>query len=243
VPTLEVEQAEARGYLGIDRNARVLLMFGKIRRYKGVDIALEALKHLPQMAEPVVLLVVGGGDDNNEAYLKQLNEYVRKENLVSNVTFYTEFVPDKDIELFFRAADLLLLPYREGDFQSGVLFLAYRFGLPVIVSDVGSLPEDVEKDVTGLVFRSEDPMDLAVKIAQFYRGLHLLPGLRKRLYAYVTEKYQWNQLSRATIEAYQFAQRHGKRFRQSRDTGGVTLHDKTVTKNSAGSSNVEETNR
>ena len=208
VPVLPIEQMEARGCLGIDPGARVLLIFGKIQRYKGIDLALQALNRLPQTADRWVLLVVGGGDNNDEGYLKTLQDYVHKENLASAVKFYTHFVPDKDIGLFFQAADLLLLPYREGEFQSGVLFLAYRFGLPVIVSDVGSLAEDVEHAVTGLVFRSEDPLDLATRIEEFYRELHRRPDLRQQIQRYVLGKYNWDHISRETLDVYQRAQQH-----------------------------------
>jgi glycosyltransferase involved in cell wall biosynthesis len=205
VPVLELEQADARQHLGIDPNTRVLLMFGKIRRYKGVDLALQALNRLARMADPLMLMVAGGGDDNDEDYLQTLRQYVDKNGLASMVKFHTHFIPDTDIELFFQAADLLLVPYREGEFQSGVLFLAYRFGLPVLVSDVGSLAEDVEDAVTGLVFRSEDVTDLVAKIEQFYGELHLRSGLRKQIRRYVFDKYSWELLSLATLDVYRRA--------------------------------------
>ncbi len=206
VPVLQIDQLKARRDLSIDPKARVLLMFGKIQPYKGIHIALQALKHLGQSTKPVVLLVVGGGSDNSEIYLKELKDYVNKEGLISNVRFHIDFVPDEYISVFFRSADLLLLPYTEGDFQSGVLFLAYRFGLPVIVSNVGSLAEDVEDGITGLVFSCGDAADLAKKIDQFYHTLHSLPELRQRLLAYVHEKYKWDELARATVDAYRSTQ-------------------------------------
>jgi glycosyltransferase involved in cell wall biosynthesis len=212
VPSINIEPREARNRLGIDPTARVLLIFGKIQRYKGIDIALQGLKSLSQSGQQTVLLVAGGGSDNDEVYLKTLQDYVFKENLTSRVKFHTEHIPDEDIELFFQAADLLILPYREGEFQSGVLFLGYRFGLPVIVSDAGSFAEDVEAGVSGYIFRSEDPVDLAKRVQQFYEELHSHPDLRDRLQAYLLEKYQWDELSRLTVGVYQSAQVCSKRF-------------------------------
>jgi glycosyltransferase involved in cell wall biosynthesis len=206
VPSFQIEQREARNRLGIDPSARVLLIFGKIQRYKGVDIALQGLKNLSGRGEQIVLLVAGGGSDNDDVYIKELKDYTCKENLVSEVKFHTNYIPDEDIELFFQAADIVLLPHREGEFQSGVLFLAYRFGLPVIVSDVGSFAEDVETGVSGYIFRSEDPGDLAKRVQQFYQDLHSCPGLRNRLQSHLLEKYQWKQLSRETIGVYESAQ-------------------------------------
>ena len=74
-----------------------------------------------------------------------------------------EYVPDEDTEIYFKAADVLILPYTHV-FQSGVLFLAYSFGLPAIAADVGSLREEIIEGETGLVFKPRDSVDLARKI-------------------------------------------------------------------------------
>ena len=70
--------------------------------------------------------------------------------------FGAEFIPDEETEIYFKAADVLVLPYRH-IYQSGVLFLGYSFGLPVLAADVGSLKDEIVEGKTGFVFRPEDP--------------------------------------------------------------------------------------
>ena len=78
-----------------------------------------------------------------------------------------EFIPDDETETYFKAADVLVLPYRH-IYQSGVLFLGHSFGLPVLAADVGSLKDDIVEGKTGFVFRPEDPDDLARVIEQYF---------------------------------------------------------------------------
>src|SRR6202043_640122 len=78
-----------------------------------------------------------------------------------------EFVPDGETELYFKAADVLVLPYTH-IFQSGVLFLGYNFGLPVIASDVGSLKEDIVEGKSGFVCKPRDPADLVKRIEDYF---------------------------------------------------------------------------
>ena len=85
---------------------------------------------------------------------------IERLGLESAVTLQTEFIPDEDVEIYLKAADVCVLPYTEV-FQSGVLFLAYRFGLPVVATDVGSLRDDVIEGRTGFISRRQDPADLA----------------------------------------------------------------------------------
>ena len=78
-----------------------------------------------------------------------------------------EFIPDDETEVYFKAADVLVLPYRH-IYQSGVLFLGYSFGLPVLAADVGSLKDEIVEGKTGFVFRPEDPVDLARTIERYF---------------------------------------------------------------------------
>lgn len=203
VPKTQMSESVARERLGIDRDARVLLLFGNVRPYKGYEVGLEALRHLVSDANSWRLLVVGGVSGNDYSYLRELEEYVDKEGLRSVVEFHTRHIPDGEIEIYFKAADVLLLPYMEGDFQSGVLLLAYSFGLPVIAADVGSFGDEVENGVVGYVFRAGDPRDLAAKINDFFRVLQKRPRLRELVMEYARERYSWDRISERTVGVYQ----------------------------------------
>ena len=83
------------------------------------------------------------------------------------VLLRADFIPDDETEVYFKAADVLVLPYRH-IYQSGVLFLGYSFGLPVLAADVGSLKDEIVEGKTGFVFRPEDPVDLARAIERYF---------------------------------------------------------------------------
>ena len=119
------------------------------------------------------------------------------------VTVHIRHIPDDEIELYFKAADVLVLPYRD-IFQSGVLFLGYSFGLPVIATDVGSLADDVLVGRTGVVCRPEDPAALASAIARFFES-HLfktLDATRLDIRAYSDAKHSWNTVATMTRDVY-----------------------------------------
>ena len=80
-----------------------------------------------------------------------------------------EYIPDEETELYFKAADVLILPYTHV-FQSGVLFLGYSFGLPAIAADVGTLKEEIIEGQTGFVFKPQDSSDLASKIDKYFKS-------------------------------------------------------------------------
>ena len=114
-----------------------------------------------------------------------------------------EFIADEDVEIYFKAADVLVLPYRE-IFQSGVLFLGYNFGLPVIASDVGSLKEEIIQGETGFVCKPNDPDDLARTLERYFKSpLYLdLEANRPKIRAHAHERYSWSKVAQITTAVY-----------------------------------------
>jgi glycosyltransferase involved in cell wall biosynthesis len=115
----------------------------------------------------------------------------------------TEFIPDEDIEAYFKAADVCVLPYKT-IFQSGVLFLAYRFGLPVVATDVGSMSRDVINGRTGFICRPEDPGDLANKLTEFFgsRLCRERDRTREDIRQRAEDGHSWSTVASTTYEAY-----------------------------------------
>ena len=114
-----------------------------------------------------------------------------------------DFIPDEETEVYFKAADVLVLPYRH-IYQSGVLFLAYGFGLPVLASDVGSLRDDIVEGKTGFLFRSEDAVDLAKKIMDYFQS-ELFANLsthRQDIRDYVKRQHSWDIAGMETVRLY-----------------------------------------
>ena len=113
------------------------------------------------------------------------------------------FIPDKETELYFKAADVLVLPYRH-IYQSGVLFLGYGFGLPALAADVGSLKDDIVEGKTGFLFRPEDPVDLAKMIVRYFES-ELFANLnryRQDIRDYVARQHSWDIAGKATVDVY-----------------------------------------
>ena len=114
-----------------------------------------------------------------------------------------EHVPDEQTELYFKAADVLVLPYTHV-FQSGVLFLGYSFGLPAIAADVGNLKDEIIQGETGFVFKSRDASDLARKIDNYFKSelFHNLETRRPQIKRYANERYSWSKVASVTAAVY-----------------------------------------
>lgn len=139
-----VDRAEACRRLGLDPDIRYMLFFGLIRDYKGLDLLLRAWASA--RPEGYRLIVAGEFYASREKYVSLIDE----SGLRDEVALHDRFIPDEDVRYYFSAADCLVLPYRSAT-QSGVTQIAYNFSLPMIVTDVGGLPEIVPDGRTGLV--------------------------------------------------------------------------------------------
>lgn len=205
IPRARVSRLRARQQLGLSSDERILLFFGNIAPYKGVEDLVLALANLVHQGGRFTLILAGRVKDRNcEAYWAdvetlieelQLREYVRKE---------IHYIPDGDVGLFFQASDVSLLPYRR-IYQSGVLMLSYAQGLPVIAADVGSLREDIIEGETGLVFKPGDVLDLVRKI-QTYFASELFRNLntrRRRIREYGAERFSWKRNAQLTCAMYE----------------------------------------
>ena len=162
IPIRNIGREEARHHLGLDTQDRVVLFFGRIDRYKGLDILLAAVDEV-DVAN--LTLVVAGAFVRPELKLKT-ERRVRQLRPELRVVFHGASVPNEDIELYFRSCDVLAMPYRAVT-QSGVLFLALAFGVPIIASDVGGLRDVVDTE-TGILIPPSDVAALAAGIARFF---------------------------------------------------------------------------
>ncbi len=183
-----IAQDEARVQLGLSGD--VLLFFGFIRAYKGLDVLLRAL---PLMRRKVTLLVSGEFYEDRAPY----DSLVRELNLGDRVRILDHFAGEAEVRQHFSCADAVVLPYRSAT-QSGVIPVAYALECPVITTSVGGLPEVVEEGGTGLLVPPEDPAALAAALDHFYeRGGR--PSFRVRILEYRTQ-FTWAALVEALEE-------------------------------------------
>jgi glycosyltransferase involved in cell wall biosynthesis len=166
VPNTSLSSAGAKQILGVSKTDRTLLFFGNIAPYKGLEYLISAFTELLKNDRRYRLIIVGK-PKGTEYYWSQIREAIASARIDDQTIQRIEYVPDEETELYFKAADVLIIPYTR-IFQSGVLFLGYAFGLPAIAADVGSLRDDIIEGKTGFLFRPEDAADLARKIRTYF---------------------------------------------------------------------------
>jgi glycosyltransferase involved in cell wall biosynthesis len=186
----KITKSAARDILLVARDEKLLVFFGFIRHYKGLDILLEAMADERLKGQNIKLLIAGEIYDDEQQY-KQL---ITANNLSDRVIFHNQFIPDADVKNFICAADCIVQPYRNAT-QSGVTPLAYHFEKPMIVTNVGGLPSLVPHKKSGLV-AEPNPLSIADAIVEYYSlgESFFLPHLLEE-----KKKYSWQKLTAAIL--------------------------------------------
>jgi glycosyltransferase involved in cell wall biosynthesis len=202
VPSTDLTAEQARARLGLYPAHKVVLFFGNIAPYKGLHLLLEAMAQVI-CALPDARLVIAGRPKGDPAYWRGIEKRLNEADIKGLVISRIEYVPDEDTELFFKAADVLVLPYLS-IFQSGVLFLSYNFGLPVLATDVGCFKDDIEEGRTGYVVRPGDTAALRDGILRYFASdLYLQLGRRRQdIRGYVAERHSWEGVAQVTCRVY-----------------------------------------
>ena len=151
-------------HLGLPESGRYVLFFGFVRKYKGLDLLLNALAD-KQLAKLGVRLIVAGEFYEDEANYRQI---IANLGISDGVTLFSDYISDDEVGVYFSAADLVVQPYRTAT-QSGISQIAYHFGKPMVVTNVGGLPEIVPHGKAGYVVAPE-PADIAAAIADFFEN-------------------------------------------------------------------------
>ncbi|MEK7727930.1 MAG: glycosyltransferase [candidate division KSB1 bacterium] len=155
-----IPSAEARAKLGLPHNKRIVLFFGFIRDYKGLDTLIRATAHLSDEYCVVIAGEMYGDFAKYEALIDEVQVRAR-------CKLFIRYIDDAEVPTFFSAAEVCVLPYKSAT-QSGIVQIAFNFNLPVIATDVGGLAEMVEDNVTGLILRSHEPKALAGLIRKHF---------------------------------------------------------------------------
>ncbi|MBX9781562.1 MAG: glycosyltransferase [Chitinophagaceae bacterium] len=189
-----VSKQIAANYLQLNPAENYILFFGFIRKYKGLDFLIEALSILKkENYTPLpTLLIAGEFYEGEEKYLSLIESLA----LTDHIKLFTQFIPDQDIPYYFGACDFVIQPYKQAT-QSGVTPLAYHFEKPLLVTNVGALPDMIITDNTGIV--TEPTADaIAAGIKELYRlgDKHFLTELRSS-----KEKYSWSTLTNAILDS------------------------------------------
>jgi glycosyltransferase involved in cell wall biosynthesis len=202
VPNTGLTPREAKLRLGIGDGENTILFFGNIAPYKGLEYLVTAFQQILTRHDNY-RLIIAGRQKSNETYWNTIQEAIREDVLSGRILLRADFIPDDQTEVYFKAADVLALPYRH-IYQSGVLFLGYSFGMPVLVADVGSLRDEVVEGKTGFVFRPEDSSDLARAIERYFASdlFVQLDSRREKIRDYATHRHSWDVVGRMTMNVY-----------------------------------------
>ena len=189
-----IQKENAIHKLNLSPDYKYLLFFGFIRDYKGLDLAIKAMTNNEIQKQAIKLIVAGEFYEDSAPY----HDLIQKYNLSDKIILRTDFIPDEQVADYFCAADLIVQPYKSAT-QSGVTQIAYHFNKPVLVTNVGGLPEIIPHKKVGYVV-NPDPGEIADSILDFYkhsREVEFLPNIIKQ-----KEKYSWDKMLNIIFEVY-----------------------------------------
>lgn len=187
-----VEKAIARNFFNLKTDDKVILFFGFIRRYKGLDLLLRAMADLRIRQAGIRLIIAGEYYEDKTFYTQLIDDLGIADLLIMK----DDFIPNEEVKMYFSAADLVVQPYRSAT-QSGITQLAYHFEKPMVVTNVGGLPELVPHHIAGYVCEP-DENHIADAIMDFYADGNMLKfnqGIMQE-----KKKYRWENLTRAVVE-------------------------------------------
>lgn len=192
VPDHGKDAARCRRMLNLPTDHCILLFFGRLSPYKGLETLLEAYKKLGQQ---FYLIIAGTAD--KIGYGNKIKALIANHPCRERISFRLGYVENAEVATYFRAADALIMPYKHID-QSGIIFLAFRFGLPIVAFNVGAFDEYIS-DEMGLLINGSQTQDLVSGIERFYKNRHRFSPdiIRKH-----TQRYHWNNTLEPVIALY-----------------------------------------
>jgi glycosyltransferase involved in cell wall biosynthesis len=190
----QVSRETARDKFGLEVHQSVILFFGIITRYKGLGLLLDAFSKLENDFPGLRLIIAGRVSQEYGPEFKNLIESCPSQK----ITVLARHISDEEVELLFKASDVTILPYTEAS-QSGVLFMSYAYGKPVIAPSLGGFPSDIETGKTGYLFEPFSRESLAATIRMF-----LLSWKSDSSYIrqYAQTNYSWDASADALAKIY-----------------------------------------
>ncbi len=192
--------SDARRKLDLPENKKILLFFGSIRPNKGLDVLLEAMPEILKN-NPDIFLVIAGALPRDMSF-QTYQDLIVKLNLKEHIKTFIEFIPDEEVDLFFAASDIVVLPYKNFESQSGVLLRTCAHKKPLVASNVGAMSEIVSSDRIGEIAEPGNVKSLALAIEKVlkYPDVYLY-----RYNSGLEDKYNWEHIGRLTLQCYEKA--------------------------------------
>ena len=200
IPDRIVTKTMARKFFSLSQEQNVILFFGAIKEYKGLDILLNSLSFVSKKINNLTLIIAGRADPS-ELELKYRN-IISKLAKEIKVIYHSGFIPSAEVAKYFIASDVVVLPYKRIS-HSGVLHLAYSFGKPVIATNVGDFKETIEEGKSGFVLSSNSQENLSEKIIQAFSDRLKLEEMGKYARNLCATKYSWKDSAESLIPVYE----------------------------------------
>ncbi|MBO4636381.1 MAG: glycosyltransferase [Clostridiales bacterium] len=192
----DLTKTQARTAVGEDPDCKMILFFGFVRKYKGLMHLINAMPAVHEALPDARLYIAGDFGDDRDEYIRRAED----SGILSYTTIREGYIPDKEAGKYFAACDLVVLPY-ESATQSGIVQTAFSFGKPVVVTNVGGLPEVVEDGRTGYIVPPQDPKAIAERIVKFFTEDDreaFTSNIRKEAY-----KYSWDRVNENVRKLYE----------------------------------------
>lgn len=202
-PRTQTTSEEAKKRFGLDATGKAVMFFGRIAPYKGLEYLVRAVAEAAKGVSDLRLIIAGSIERGDPSYWDEIQREIARTGVRDRVIEKIQFIPDDQVEFYFKAADVLVLPYTD-IFQSGLPFLAYSFGLPIIATDVGSLREVIVEGRTGFVCKANDPADLTRSIEVYYASqlYKNLATRRQEIQDFANANFSWTKVAETTRGVY-----------------------------------------
>jgi glycosyltransferase involved in cell wall biosynthesis len=190
----KLNKLDARNALGIKEDVNLVLFFGLIRKYKGLDMLLDAFNELKDNPN-VMLLIAGEFYEDKQPYLDLIEKY----QIQDQVILHAKFIANEDVKLYFSAADLVALPYRTAT-QSGVTQVSFHFEVPTLVTNVGGLGEIIPHKKAGYVVEPNGKA-IAESIKDYFANQRMpmfTEGMKQE-----KQKYDWKIFVNEVLDLFQ----------------------------------------
>jgi glycosyltransferase involved in cell wall biosynthesis len=199
---------DARELIALPGNAKILLFFGRIKGEKGVDVLFESFKRVSVEFPEAVLVVAGIARKADLDKYPGINNLLADLNRTKNCIPRIEFIPRDDVDAYYAAADMVILPYKR-IYLSGVLLMAMSHGKVVIASDLDAMKEVITDNENGLLFKNGDVNALTEKIVYALRNPDLLEILSRKALEHMQNEYGWDTVGKKMNDCYlHIAPRH-----------------------------------
>lgn len=199
-------KGEARRGLGLPLDKKIVLFFGAVREYKGLDILMEAAASILKLRSDVLFLAVGMDLEGKRDRYLELHETL---NLGEGFRLRFQYVPFQEVSRYFFAADLAVLPYR-AIYQSGILLLSMSCGVPVVASRVGAFPETLEEGKSGVLVAPGNAEELQKGILSVLDDPGRLETLGKRGKELAEKNFSWEAIAEKTVRFYREVLNEGR---------------------------------